>query len=212
MSPPVQQQGVTMPHPYGLATLGPLLLALGCAPVAKQRSELLKAAPCCPSASALPFSVLPPDTTLELEISRESPVFHFAAGRSYFAAFHLSTSTARHLAFRVRAQGLTSITESTFCPTVLFLDEAFGTLSDTDVGIAYVMPQDAIRGYFVGAVPVPAQARHVVIYSTKALTADSVPIPRYEPMTRRFEASTIPCAPTGKLSIFLVDAALIPAD
>lgn len=69
-----------------------LLVAPGFASAAGPKAEaalLAAAQPCCEEPSRFPYSKLPADGSVDFTIGRDSPVFEFQSGRSFFHAFQL---------------------------------------------------------------------------------------------------------------------------
>jgi hypothetical protein len=181
---------------------------LGCvAPGTHERQALLTTPPCCNSVTSLPYTPVAFDTEQEVAIDQGTPAFRFASGVSRFHAISLPVHADRTLRFNITIRGKTSITSSTYCPRLMLLSSTFETLEDIDLPIRYTLPNAWTTPFYVGQTALPAQATYLVIYSPRGAQVDSVPMLRYEPLTRRYEPGWLRCSSNGRFRLLLTPVA-----
>lgn len=192
------------------------LLLVGCASLSSQQDALNTRRPSYSSYEAIPMQSVRPGASLRVKLDDSSPVFSFASGNSYFAAFGLPRGQRRSLQFNISALGWTSFTESTLCPKVQFLNDRNQPAAPFDLYARWVPPGWVTNGYFEGDVDVPADAVSVIIYTGAKEGQRSAPITTFDsgfvysagkstvyvPGSGRGTA-TMPCASTGEFTLTL---------
>lgn len=153
--------------------LGLAVLAIaGCASVESSRNALATAKVCCASLADLPFKPMQHGEPQELEIDGSSPVFEFAEGRSFFAAFMLpSAPAATSLEFMTGLNGFWLPSATVFMPSFTFLDAAkrpIATIVEFPItqGAKLFEPSFGSSSFWSGYVGIPKDARYVVIYAS----------------------------------------------
>jgi hypothetical protein len=187
------------------------LLAACAAPV--QWSQIPSTPRCCISLAALPFVSLPSDELTTVTIG-PTPWFAFGRGEeSPFVAFSLPASARTQV---LRVDTFPQSAARVFVPSVLWLDERHKPMGPPD-SPALRQAIDLLRGsHFRIETPVPAGARHVVVYSAAAVrerifllhvpaSVQSVPIGNggmiYLPVAAREQP--VKASPTGTLRVLL---------
>lgn len=156
----------------------PLVLATvvsGCASMSDLSAKLEAKASCCRSPADFKYEPLPPGAPTPMSLSDESPVYVFAAGKSYFKAHVLPQQrTATKLRVRSFATGSTAFEtrklSQLYCPQVSFLSSSYETLTSTDVvpSVARGQLATGILPSFVADFEVPTSAVYVVLHTNPA--------------------------------------------
>jgi hypothetical protein len=142
-------------------------------------------------------------TEQQLTLTEKSPYYYFSSGRSYYGAFSTAPGPHREVRFRVSLQGNGLSGVTTFCPSLVYLDRSFESISSVDVPLHYVLPEKLHNGYYTGKATLPSETAYFLVYSTQFLADARVPISLYDLYTRTYEPSTIACDATGNLRITL---------
>jgi hypothetical protein len=160
------------------------LLATGCAssPPAEDLRAALDSAPvCCTSPREFPFRPVAIEQRAAVVIDARSPVYRFPHGKSFLAAFALPMSP--HPAFATVATfpvlGKNLLNEwvgSYFSPVLLFYDEQFQPSGPFEGPTAFMFNGNG-RRFSALRVPVPPQARYLVVYTDARLLNTTLPVP-----------------------------------
>lgn len=152
-----------------------LCMVTACATVTELQKQVEQKAPCCKSLAELPFEPLAAGTSSSFRLDSQSPVFAFASGKSYFKAFSFEAPAAGKM-LNVMSNPTGSIAfesmkyAQSFCPSIKFLNAQYvevTTAEDRDQ--VYDVPRWVTNfwsSYFLSTFRVPADAKHVVLYTS----------------------------------------------
>jgi len=183
-------------------------------PLDKVRQELNAAEVCCMGYEQFNFKPLDFRETERIIINRESPVFQFDTGKSYFKAFRLpaagksySIIVGSYFAEQVTRSG----TSFVFSPVVMFLDADYRVTRKVDKGFAAVVEagnsmNNAKLEARIAMSPRAADERYMVIYTTTALLnqTTTLRVYKYARWGTIEDNYPVPNAPTGELNVSLV--------
>jgi maltose operon protein len=177
------------------------------------RHELETATVCCAGYEQFDFKPLEFRETDRIIINRESPVFQFDTGKSYFKAFRLP-ATEKSYSIIVGSDFAEQVTRSgtsfVFSPVVMFLDADYRVTRKVDKGFAAVVPSgnsmnNAKLEARIAMGPRAADERYMVIYTTTALLnrTTTLRVYKYARWGTIEDNYAVPNAPTGELNISL---------
>ncbi len=156
----------------------PLVFAVlvpGCASMTDLSAMQEAKASCCKSPADFKYEPLQPGAPTPISLSDESPVYVFAAGKSYFKAHVLPRQrTATKLRVRSFATGSTAFETRTlsqlYCPQVTFLNSSHETLASNDIVplVARGALAAGILPSFVAEFEIPPSAVYVVLHTNPA--------------------------------------------
>ena len=185
-------------------------------PLEKDRQELAAAQTCCESYAQFHFKPLDFRETERIIINRESPVFQFDTGKSYFQAFSLpmpGKSYSIIVSSYLVEQKTRSGTSYVFSPVVMFLDADYRVTRKVDKGFAAVVNagnsiNDAKLEVSITINPRAANERFMVIYTTMALLnqVTSLKVYKYAKYGTIEDSYPVPNSPIGELQISLTSA------
>jgi len=206
-------------------SLVPLLMA-GCATVDAQKTQINQKQATRADARELPRLPLMVGQPLNVKLDEASAVLSFSSGNSHAAALSLPPATRPQiLHFKIRAQGWTSYTETTFCPVLQFLRADGEPLSTLELATAWVAPGWTTNGYFEGFAEVPEPAASVIVYTRTLESRQSAAVHTvdsgfvfstgkstvYVPGSGR-HTIRMPCAPTGAFAVTVLEPDLSNSD
>ena len=195
------------------------LTLLGCAggPPVEERSQLSATQVCCEHYRQLRFEPLVPSTAQRVEFSSTSRVMFMGASKSYVVGLALPATAGSNWTLAVRSDVLGGAlsANTTLCPSVMILNERHEQMSFADVPVT---TRDTLLGpsQFSGMLPIPASARYIVVFTSRAFGGSSS---TFAPMSPGYTAlvsgspgwgrpvgsavGSLPCSPIGKLTITL---------
>jgi len=185
------------------------LIVQGCTSVQEKKQTLKNSLSCCNTLSELVYQEVPISFPYDASINHNSTIYSFNSGNSYLSAFKLSSSTTKkHIRFKLNASGMTKLTENTFCPTITFLDDSFNKIKSPKINIAWQKPGIVNLGHWLGNQEIPKPARYFIIHTTDELLTSRLPITQSDEtyilngaVVHVTGGSGINCAPTGKILI-----------
>ena len=177
-----------------LALLAALAVLGGCATrnTAVLRHDMDTRAVCCASFSEMPSIPLGKDV-YKFSLGHGSPLFAFADGKSYFAAFSLPPEKAPGIVFTSYRQGEFLPDATLFFPSFVFLDrqhQVLATVRDAPM-------QQGAGSAFVGRLAIPPDAAFVVVYTLGSTTQ------RLAAISENGTRWVLPVSLAGDLSIAL---------
>lgn len=150
-------------------------LVSACASMTDLSAKLQAKASCCKSPADFKYESLALDAPTPMSLSDESPVYVFAAGKSYFKAHVLpQQGTATKVRVRSYATGSTAFETKTlsqlYCPQVTFLNSSYETLTSIDQvpRVARGALATGIFPSFVAEFEIPTSAVYVVLHTNPA--------------------------------------------
>jgi maltose operon protein len=185
-------------------------------PLDKVRQELNAAEVCCAGYEQFNFKPLEFGESERIIINRESPVFQFDTGKSYFQAFRLP-ATGKSYSIIVGSYFIEQVTRSgtsfVFSPVVMFLDADFRVTRKVDKGFAAAvdagnsMNNATLEGR-IAMGPRAANEKYMVIYTTTALLNQmtTLKVYKYARGGTMEDHYPVPNAPVGELKVSLTSA------
>lgn len=149
-----------------LALVAALALGGCAADPHKVAADLDRTAPCCPALAALPFTDLAPGQSVNASFGSGAPVFDFAQGRSYLAAYRLAAAPRpRRLGFVVALERVLGGPYTVFALSLTELDEAFNPIAFATPALSYESPGLVTSATFRATHALSPAARHVVLHA-----------------------------------------------
>lgn len=136
-------------------------------PVHQQQLE--KSAICCKSYVEMQFFKLTPAVEQPTSLTPESPVFKFATGRSFFAAFELPNGKSRQFTMKtLPVNTLLNQYGHVLIPAVVFLDHRYEPLETLVPAFLARSPVIIGESWGEAILDVPRDARFVVVFDSKS--------------------------------------------